>query len=58
MYSQLRDCVKWDETADYWNRSVLHGKENIILGSYLIYSSCVQGFGRKGILEHWMEHQR
>lgn len=58
IYSRLTDWVKSDEMADYWNKSGLHGKENIILGSYLIYSSCVQGFGRKGILEHWMEHQR
>jgi hypothetical protein len=29
------------------------GNEDILLGSYLIYSSYVQGYGRKGLLEHW-----
>jgi hypothetical protein len=53
IYSRLTEWVKSDEMMDYWERAGMAGNEDILLGSYLIYSSYVQGYGRKGLLEHW-----
>ncbi|MFK7911767.1 MAG: phosphotransferase family protein [Akkermansiaceae bacterium] len=54
IYLRLTEWIKSNEMTDYWRKTGLDGIEDILLASYLIYSSCVQGFERKGLLKHWM----